>query len=53
MKATAPIAATLAAFFLIAILGGCTEHERRGISPIPQNRPAEWEIRPYGPSFGN
>ena len=35
------------AFLLLA--GACTENERRGVSPLPQNRPAEWEIRPFGP----
>ena len=35
------------AFLLLA--AGCTENERRGVSPLPQNRPAEWESRPFGP----
>lgn len=36
----------LALLFLCA--GGCTEYERAGFSPIPQNSPAGWEITPYG-----
>ena len=32
------------AFFL----SGCNEYERRGVSPLPHNRPAEWESRPFG-----
>lgn len=26
---------------------GCTELERKGYSPIPQNSPGAWEINPY------
>jgi hypothetical protein len=34
---------------VIVIAGGCiTEEERRGYSSLPQNRPADWEDRPYG-----
>lgn len=35
---------------MIAVFaGGCiTEQERRGYSSLPQNRPADWEDRPYG-----
>lgn len=40
-------AAFIAAVFL-CFIGGCSEYERRGYSPIPQNRPASWEMRPYG-----
>ena len=35
-----------AAFLLLA--AGCTEIERNGMSPIPQNSPGAWEINPYG-----
>ena len=34
---------------LVSALSGCSPQERRGISPLPQNRPADWEVRPYGP----
>ena len=47
-------AALVAAFFLLALLAcGCNEYERRGISPLPQNRPASWETNPYGNSMRN
>ena len=29
-------------------LSGCTQLERDGFSPIPQNSPAGWELNPYG-----
>lgn len=35
---------------LVAVLiaaAGCTEIERKGYSPIPQNSPGAWEINPY------
>lgn len=45
-----PVAAAFwAAVFLSALLCGCNEYERRGVSPLPQNRPAGWETNPYGP----
>ena len=37
--------AVLATAFLFS---GCNEYERRGVSPLPHNRPAEWESRPFG-----
>ncbi len=38
-----------AAFLLsLVLLPGCTQIERDGFSPIPQNSPAAWEMRPYG-----
>lgn len=40
-------AALAAAFFCLG--SGCTEQERMGVSPIPQNSPASWELQPYGP----
>jgi hypothetical protein len=40
-------AVILAAVFLL-LMSGCTQIERDGISPIPQNTPASWEINPYG-----
>ena len=47
-------AAFLAAVFcILALLSGCTEAERRGYSSIPHNRPAGWEINPYGDGFHN
>ncbi len=47
-------AALPVAFLLFAvILTGCSEQERRGVSPLPQNRPVEWEINPYGSSMRN
>jgi len=33
---------------LFLFLAGCTEYERSGYSPIPQNSPGGWEIAPYG-----
>jgi len=34
---------------IVVFAGGCiTEQERRGYSSLPQNRPADWEDRPYG-----
>ena len=41
-------AAALLAVLLASLAAGCTDIERRGISPIPQNRPASWETRPFG-----
>lgn len=38
-------AVSVAAVFLLT---GCTQIEREGISPIPQNTPASWEMNPYG-----
>ena len=29
-------------------IGGCTDIERAGYSPIPQNSPSPWSYRPYG-----
>ncbi len=40
-------AVVITAVFL-SLAGGCTEYERRGYSPLPHNRPAAWESRPYG-----
>ena len=34
---------------IVVTAGGCiTEQERRGYSSLPQNRPTDWEDRPYG-----
>ncbi|MHB9138932.1 MAG: hypothetical protein ACYC4Q_05975 [Victivallaceae bacterium] len=34
---------------VVVFAGGCiTEQEKRGYSDLPQNRPADWEDRPYG-----
>lgn len=44
VKITAAVVLT-AAFFIV---GGCTPQERSGYSPIPQNTPGSWELRPYG-----
>lgn len=37
-------------FTLILICSGCdaimSPQERRGVSPLPQNRPASWENKP-------
>ncbi len=33
---------------LAALIGGCTDIERSGYSPIPQNSPGSWSYRPYG-----
>jgi hypothetical protein len=37
-----------AAFLLMLITAGCTQLERDGLSPIPQNSPGGWEMNPYG-----
>ena len=37
-----------AAFLLIVLIAGCTQIERDGMSPIPQNSPGSWELNPYG-----
>lgn len=29
-------------------VGGCTDIERAGYSPIPQNSPGSWSGHPYG-----
>ena len=42
------LAATFLAVILAGLASGCTDIERRGVSPIPQNRPASWETRPFG-----
>ena len=38
-----------AGVILLAVLffSGCSPQERRGISPIPHNRPASWEYRSF------
>lgn len=50
MNRTKVFAAVLmaAAFLLGLVASGCTELERNGMSPIPQNSPGSWELRPYG-----
>jgi hypothetical protein len=35
------------AALLFLTVAGCTEIERSGYSPIPQNSPGEWEVNPY------
>jgi len=40
-------AVVLTAVFLL-LIAGCTQIERDGISPIPHNTPAAWELNPYG-----
>lgn len=42
------VAAVVFAAAFFCLLAGCTELERKGVSPIPQNRPASWELQPYG-----
>lgn len=37
----------IVAALLFLAAAGCTEIERNGYSPIPQNSPGEWEINPY------
>ena len=41
------IAAVSILVLIAIVIGGCTEIERRGYSPIPQNSPGSWEINPY------
>ena len=43
------LTAVLCGTAFLLLTGACTEHERRGVSPLPQNRPADWESRPFGP----
>jgi len=38
---------TILAAMLLVGLVGCSPQEKAGVSPLPQNRPAEWELRPY------
>ncbi len=38
----------MTAVFLLAVSAGCTQLERDGFSPIPQNSPPSWEVNPYG-----
>ncbi len=45
MKLSAVILLTLLA---AAWLAGCTPQEKQNLSPIPQNRPTNWELNPYG-----
>ena len=40
--ATAGVILTAVLFFT-----GCSPQERRGVSPIPHNRPASWEYRSF------
>ena len=37
----------LVAALLFMVISGCTEIERKGYSPIPQNSPGDWELNPY------
>ena len=47
------IKAVLVTAFFFLLAGGCTDYERAGLSPLPQNRPASWEVNPFGNSFRN
>lgn len=44
-------AVALIATALSFVIAGCTQIERDGLSPIPQNTPSHWEINPYGDVF--
>ena len=44
MWKTIAVAIFVTAMFFIP---GCTELERQGYSPIPQNSPGGWEMDPY------
>ncbi|MBO5822247.1 MAG: hypothetical protein J6R86_04470 [Lentisphaeria bacterium] len=37
----------IVAALLFLVISGCTEIERQGYSPIPQNSPGGWELNPY------
>ena len=37
----------IVAALLFLVISGCTEIERQGYSPIPQNSPGNWELNPY------
>ena len=47
-KKTYAVVLLTAAFLLTLLQIGCTQLERDGFSPIPQNSPGAWEINPYG-----
>ncbi len=47
-KKTIAVVLLTAAFLLAWLQSGCTQLERDGFSPIPQNSPSGWEINPYG-----
>ena len=47
MKLTIAAVCMTAVFLLLAAVG-CTQLERDGLSPIPQNTPSSWEMNPYG-----
>jgi len=42
------IAAVSVTAVFFCLLAGCTDLERQGMSPIPQNRPPSWQLQPYG-----
>ena len=52
-KKNAVVILLTAAFLLTMLIAGCTQIERDGMSPIPQNSPGAWEINPYGVDFRN
>ena len=41
------ICCAILAALIAGMAFGCTERERAGYSPIPQNSPASWGINPY------
>lgn len=45
---TAVFYRTAVFLFLLLLAAGCTQIERDGMSPIPQNSPGGWEMNPYG-----
>jgi len=53
MSKTALITAVITAAVFLLLFSGCTEIERGGVSPIPQNTPASWEMNPFGDSMMN
>ena len=42
------ICLALFAAAILAVICGCTDIERRGYSPIPQNSSPSWSSNPYG-----
>ena len=48
MKKALYLTAVLGAAVFLLLNSGCTQIERDGFSPIPQNTPASWELNPYG-----
>ena len=53
MSKAALVTAVISAAVFLLLFSGCTEIERGGVSPIPHNTPASWEMNPYGDAMMN